>query len=520
MRNVYPLIKKAILVSCAVFVVAPAHSAVTSQTYTIDGTVFAGNCPINPVMTSLCMLSPVPGCTVSVSYQAVVGALTMIYPPPTSTQMVVKALTDTNGKYSVTFDAVSNSTAVVSAFKAGEGASAPVAIVLKNTLTTLDLVLQKVTVPPPPANDSATLQGTVYTSGCPGANPSMPMPCYVIPVPQCTVVVAPMFIPMIDPLPPRFLPRTTVTDAKGHYSLILPAGEYIVSAQKTGLGSAQETVTLNANQIITVDLSLAPTDTVPVPPVGRSNIKGTVEEVINPPNPGMGMPSFLEPVPGCTVMVCATVLPLIPVSNGSSVSDFSAGTDAPAVLTAGQYITITDANGHYFFNGIPVLGKEYSVTVMAKKGLKFGRTQADLEAGETVTADIIIAEILPIIAGAVDPTVVVQDIYQQYFTQVARTLDLSAPTAISVPLVLTKKTAEAVRISGNNLIINLKMNQRLTIKALSLNGHTIATLANDRFFYAGANVVPLISRCSGPMLLQVKGATGTFIVKVNVLRHR
>jgi hypothetical protein len=435
--------------------------------------------------------------------------------------MVVKTVTDNNGKYSVTFDAASNSTATVSAFKAGIGASAPVTIVLKAALTTLDLVLQNVTVPPPPAKDSATLEGTVYTSGCPGTNPSMPTPCYVISVPQCTVVVAPMFIPMIDPLPPEFLPHTTVTDANGHYSVILHAGEYIVSAQKAGLGSAQKTVTLIANQTITVDLSLVPTDTIPVPPVGTANIQGTVDEVINPPNPGMGMPSYIKPVPGCTVMVCATVLPLIPASDGSTVNDFSASTDAPAVLKAGQFITITDANGHYAINGIPVWGKEYSVSVMAKKGLKFGRTQAELEEGKTVTADIIIAEILPIIAGTVDATAVVQDIYQQYFSQVAPTLDLPSTTSVMPsPVLLTKKASETVRVSGNALIINLNRDQRLTIKAIALNGHTIATLAGDRVFSSGANVVPVTGLRSGPILIQVKGETGSFVVKVNILRRR
>ncbi|MDD5675405.1 MAG: hypothetical protein PHC61_14640, partial [Chitinivibrionales bacterium] len=208
----------------------------TTHTYTISGTVFSEKCPPNPAMGMPCLLSPVPGCTVSVSPVYATPSGAGVYNLPNI--WINTAVTDANGKYSIAINVLPNSTVGVSAAKSGMGVAPPVTVSLVNDSTTVNLVLQSVVIPPPPTKDSATLQGTVSTVINP-PNPAMGMLSKIEPVPSCTVVVSPMMVPMIYPTPPQFLPRTAVTDANGHYSLSLSAGDYIVSAQKSGLGSAQ-----------------------------------------------------------------------------------------------------------------------------------------------------------------------------------------------------------------------------------------------------------------------------------------
>ena len=258
------------------------------------------------------------------------------------------------------------------------------------------------------------------------------MPCSRNSVPQCTVVVVPTAVPMLYPVPPQYLPHTTVTDANGRYSLDLPAGDYIVKAQKAGLGFAQAAVTLAANQTSTLDLTLTAKDTLSVSSTGTASVEGTVKEVINPPNPAMGMASVVQPVAGCTVLVCAAVMPIMYAQSigGSGSGSVSSGgsaviadaTSAPAVLVARQYITITDSNGHYSFKDIPLYGKTYSVVLMAKKGQIFGYTQADLANGQTKTVDIIISEATVVLT---DTSVVPPDMYQSYYAATVKTLSIA-----------------------------------------------------------------------------------------------
>jgi|GEM_PF-3343943 hypothetical protein len=502
-------------------IIAPVPDSI--QTYTISGTVSAENCPANPAMGMPCTLSPVPGCTVSISPVYVIGG-SGTYNLPNI--WIRNAVTDNNGKYSITIDAQPNLIVDVSAAKAGVGVATSVEVSLVKTSTTLDLILQNVVITPPPIRGSAILRGTVDATISP-SNPAMGTASVIQPVPGCTVVVAPMVIPMIYPTPPAFLPRLTVTDASGHFSDALQAGDYIVSAQKSGLGSAQANVTLAANQTITLNLTLTTKDTMPVSPIGKASIQGTVKEIINPPNPAIGMPSVLQPVPGCTVLVCAAVLPIIynqglppGVTNGSTGSTaIISPANAPAVLTAQQFIAITDADGTYSFEDIPIYGTTYSVVLMAKKGQDFGTTQAVLTDGQTVTADIIIGEVVPILPQP-DTAGILPGIYLQYYEAVAKTLSPQQSAIICIPSFSSSKEAVGARVSGNSLLINLPKSQHLTVKAFSLNGELIATIANERFFGAGEQVLPAKVNYSGPMLIQIQGENVSYIVKVNALRHR
>ena len=517
----YSHAKRVFLFSCLMLWV-PGITTAVSQTYTISGIVSAEKCPVNPAMEMPCTLSPMPGCTVSVSpVYATTSPGTYNLP----NIWIRNSITDANGTYSITFDAQPGLIVNVAAAKAGVGAATPVEVPLVKQSITVNLVLQDVVITPPPTQGTATLQGTVYGTSCPPATtPPMGMPCSRNPVPQCTVVVTPMVIPMLYPTPPQYLPHTIMTDANGQYSLGLPAGDYIVTAQKSGSGSVQANATLTANQTITLDLTLAAKDTIPLPPTGKASVQGTVKEIINPPNPAMGMVSVVQPVPGCTVLVCSAVLPLMYSESasgsvpGAVSSAGSTASEAPAVLIAQQYIAITDTNGHYSFKDIPLYGKTYSVVLMAKKRQKFGDTQADLVNGQTATADIIISEAVPV--ASTDTSTILTGIYQQYFAAVAATLSPQNPAAIIVRSYASNRVAADVHFSGSCLLINLQKSQRLTVKAFTLDGKTIAVFANNRFFGAGVHVLPIMATYSGPMLIQVQGENVSYIVKVNPLRHR
>jgi hypothetical protein len=409
---------------------APVTTSASTQAYTISGMVSAEKCPINPAMGMPCTLSPMPGCTVSISpVYAIAGP--GIYNLPNI--WIRSAITDANGIYSIIFDAQPNLIVDVAAAKAGVGAATPVEVSLVKQSITVNLVLQDVVITPPPTQGTATLQGTVYVTSCPPATtPPMGMPCSRNSVPQCTVVVVPTAVPMIYPVPPQYLPHTTVTDANGRYSLDLPIGDYIVKAQKTGLGFAQAAATITANQTSTLDLTLFAKDTLPVSSTGTASVQGTVKEVINPPNPAMSMASVVQPVAGCTVLVCAAVMPIMyaesaggsgsgSVNSGGSAAIADA-TSAPAVLVARQYITITDSNGHYSFKDLPVYGTTYSAVLMAKKERKFGHVQADLVNGQTKTVDIIISEAAVVLT---DASAVPPDMYQNYYAATVKALSIA-----------------------------------------------------------------------------------------------
>jgi hypothetical protein len=500
MRNVFKCVKMSLLLCSAAAVAAPLSAAV----YTLTGTVFEGKCPGYPVVNTPCTLSPVPACTVSVTYCPAVAV--PVWPP---LQETARTITDAGGAYKVSVDAAPNSTAIVSAFKAGAGVSSPVSVVLKAAVTNLNLFLQNVVVPPPPPKDSAALQGTVYAVSLSGSAGNR------VPVPACTVIVAPLYTIMVYPVPPELKPRLLVTNGKGQYAGVFRPGDYMVSAKKAGLGSAQAKVSLVAGQTATVDLTLQSVNPPPVPPEGTANIQGTVREVVNPPDPRMGMPTSLRPVPGCTVMVCAAVLPLIAADNTAA-----SGIDGQSSLRSGQFIAVTDINGKYFIGSIPVWGKGYSVSVMAKKGYEFGRTQVDLTPGMTVVADIIIADVRPILGGVADATAAAPEDYEQYFNQVSGTLDATGTTGVSGPAAAVKTFAAAARIEGNRLVLDMAKDQRITVKALALNGQVMSVLVNDRLFRAGTHAVPLASVPSGPVLLQIKGETGSFEIKANIMRGR
>ena len=537
MHTPFSLIKRAAMFSCVILLALSVYSTtavpVPTQTYRLSGIVFAEKCPINPAMGMPCTLSPVPGCTVTVSYETVLGpgdVVSMLNPAPTSKSAIVKTLTGTNGAFSITVIALTKSTALLSAAKAGEGASAPINVSLTKNSATVNLILQNAVSTPPPIQGSEILQGTVFVTLCPPAtSPPMEMPCPLNSLPQCTVAVVPMAVPMLYPTPPEYQPHTTVTDVNGRYSLSLPAGDYIVTAQKSGLGSAQEQITLQANRTITLDLTLAAKDTVPISPIGKATVQGTVKEIINPPNPYLGMASVVQPVPGCTVLVCAAVLPGIYNQSGQGVSAPGAAnsrgstaivstSNVPAVLIAQQYITLTDSDGNYSFKDLPIYGETYSVVLMAKKGQKFGVTQTNLIDGQTVNADIIIGEVVS--AVVTDTSIVLPDIYRNYYEAVVKTLSLQNPAAIKMHSFVSNVAAAGSHFSGSFLIINLPRDQRLTIKAFTVNGKEVATFADNRFFGAGKLNLRVAAKYCGPMFITVRGENISYIVQVNSLRHR
>jgi Carboxypeptidase regulatory-like domain len=525
MHRTSSLVKRATLLSSVTLIVfstysAPVITSASIQTYTISGTVSAEKCPINPAMGMPCTLSPAPGCTVSISpVYATAGP--GIYNLPNI--WIRNAVTDTNGSYSITFDAQAGLIVDVTAAKAGAGAATPVEVSLVNQSTTVNPVLQNVAITPPPAQGTATLQGTVYVTSCPPATtPPMGMPCSRNSVPQCTVVVAPTAVPMLYPVPPQYLPHITVTDAGGRYSLDIPAGDYIVKAQKTGYGFAQAAVTLTANQTSTLDLTLAAKDTLSVSSTGTASVQGTIKEIINPPNASMGMVSVVQPVAGCTVLVCAAIMPILYAEgageNGSgavSSTESVTAASAPAILVDRQYITITDSNGHYSFKDIPLYGKTYSVVLMAKKGQKFGYTQADLANGQTKTVDIIISEAAVVMT---DTAAFPPDMYQSYYAATVKTLSPENPAAITTHFFPSNSSEAIVRISGNRLLINLLRGQRLTIKAFTLSGKEIVAFADNRFFGADKQVIPITARYSGPVLIKVQGENVSYTVKVTRIK--
>jgi hypothetical protein len=96
-----------------------------------------------------CTLSPMPGCTVSIS-PVYAMAVPGIYNIPNI--WIRNAITDANGIYSIIFDAQPNLIVDVTAAKAGVGAATPVEVSLVKQSVTVDLVLQDVAVTPPPTH--------------------------------------------------------------------------------------------------------------------------------------------------------------------------------------------------------------------------------------------------------------------------------------------------------------------------------------------------------------------------------
>ncbi|MDD5672609.1 MAG: hypothetical protein PHC61_00475 [Chitinivibrionales bacterium] len=406
--------------------------------------------------------------------------------------------------------------------------------------------------------DYNTVQGTVYAGN--------------IPVPQCTVVVTPTAWPVIDPLPAKYLPQTTVTDANGHYSFsnFYDNQSWHIKAQKSGLGYALDYICIGGagsgagNQfdttriIDTLDLTLATAPPPPPVPTGKANIVGTVYEVIKPADSAMGTPAVMQAVPGCTVVVFRQSLPyvldtisyfdandyhdtkIIGYNVETQIYDTSTYRglgNAPTLTVLYSGIAVTDANGHYLFTNVPIykqkspldsivvgyakkrsspLGGQcsYDVPLWAKKGGKMNNlgfyNWACLTDGQTDTTDITIAEFNAVAYAA--------GVAQH--NAALKSLSTQSPAAVSMPLISSNIAAANVRISGNNLLINLPASQRLTIKAFRLNGQAIATIANNRFFSAGSQSLPAHVKYSGPMLIQVKGENVSFIAKVNSLRYR
>jgi hypothetical protein len=403
----------------------------------------------------------------------------------------------------------------------------PVQVVLDRAEITVDLILQDAPINPPPVigSDSGVINGTVTVMpDCPDN-----MACIQVMqvVPQCTVIISPMYVPMMYPLPPEYEPRTAVTDESGNFAITVLSGSYFVTAAKAGLGFAEAQAEVGAAETVSVALALSDGTEPPITPDGVADIEGTVSEVYDPlENDGM---TATQPVAGCTVIVCTAVMPFLYEDGSIGASD--AGTSAPddgSVLDRNQFMVITDQQGRYSLNDIPTYGPAYTVIVMAQMGSRFGMTSVILEAGATAIADIIIYDAtVTVYDGTVtdsantDPAVVEPNVYQEYYQKLARELVPQNSSAITAHISHATPANGSLRVSGNTLILKVPAAQNITIRALTLNGRVIATLAGNRPFSAGIHRLPVGITHAGPVLIQVRGESVSFIAEVNsLMRHR
>jgi hypothetical protein len=168
-------------------------------------------------------------------------------------------------------------------------------------------------------------------------------------------------------------PDSTTTDANGNFSFAnVLQGPYNLSFVAAGFLTR------------TVKIQVPP-DTVVSATMLRINamckITGSVKEM-KCPAPGMGIACFLAPIPGCTVSVY--VPSFIVINPPIVLQKFSA---IPAVV----YTAVTDKNGLYTVDSIPLNYTDKTVTVTAHKpGYVADSKQATLYDNSAVTVNFIL----------------------------------------------------------------------------------------------------------------------------------
>jgi len=161
---------------------------------------------------------------------------------------------------------------------------------------------------------------------------------------------------------------STVTDASGKFSFAsVPQGAYALGFVASGYQSRDVSIQVPPDTVVNV--SLLSTGAV-------CTVTGSVKKY-QPPCPGI--PCGSPPIEGCSVTVYVPVL-IQPQANA-----------ALPILLGNQYVSVTDAEGLYTIDSVPVTYDNSTVTVTASKaGYATESKQASLFSNSSVTVNFIL----------------------------------------------------------------------------------------------------------------------------------
>lgn len=170
---------------------------------------------------------------------------------------------------------------------------------------------------------------------------------------------------------PDLILDSAITDNEGAFSIDgLSFGTYEIIAQADGFRSRSANVGLTGDTSIT--LLLVPEDAV-------ATVTGTVT-YFDCPGGDMQDPCLSLPIPQCTVQVAL---------NGCA--SFGIEPMMDHLAPCETFIAVTDENGGYRIEDIPLSTNNLPVTITAKKeGFVTGRDSAELSNGQTVEVDFLL----------------------------------------------------------------------------------------------------------------------------------
>jgi hypothetical protein len=211
-------------------------------------------------------------------------------------------------------------------------------------------------------------------------------------------------------------------------------------------------------------------------------VSGTVTSGWDCPHDGSARPCIGIPVPGCTVTV---VFGTSSCHQDTINGHVSAAPCYPVFTDVETFTVITDNDGKYSVTYSSALENLVYTVSASKAGVGTALAKSASSASTNAEVNIDLAD---------------------------------APTGISARSLAQNNASKSLRVEGSRLLLNLAQTQRLTVTAHTLDGKKIATLASNRVFAAGDNVLPMQFSYAGTMLVQVKGENVSYITKVNSLR--
>ncbi|MBD3346778.1 MAG: hypothetical protein GF401_17110 [Chitinivibrionales bacterium] len=157
------------------------------------------------------------------------------------------------------------------------------------------------------------------------------------------------------PYPYYMIVDSAKTDAAGEFSFgKRTPGNYRLTVVADGYHSKNEDLYLKKDEDITIILA---------PEGAYGSISGNVTAAECPSNPDILAPCIIRPVSGCTVTVVLDTSLIYPVPGPVLMDDYSQNIIAPD----GYYRAVTDSDGNYKIDSIPITESDQAVRVTARK---------------------------------------------------------------------------------------------------------------------------------------------------------
>jgi hypothetical protein len=182
---------------------------------------------------------------------------------------------------------------------------------------------------------------------------------------------------------PMTIVDSAVTNANGRYQFLsVKQGSYMLEFVAAGYQTRTVSVTVPPDTVMNV--SLLTTN-------AMATIKGTVKETFcTLPNPFNGSLCSVSPVPGCTVYVIFQII-MASSLNKKTAADTTFLPAGPSYY--GPYMAITDNNGSYVIDSVPISYDYRSAIVMVRKdGYASDSKQVSLYPNSAVIADFMLVK--------------------------------------------------------------------------------------------------------------------------------